>query len=159
MGLARMSVTMTDLDRLKCIQGFVDGIERSERVAERLGITSRQIRRLAKRYRDQGPVGLLSLRRNQRSNNRLSSSIEGRVASILRDSYADFGPTLAAEKLEELHQIRLSKDTIRQDAFAHNPRLSHELRGYQGQGVGCDRRCNRIVGGRISCAALKWPSL
>ena len=113
MGLARMSVTMTDLDRLKCIQGFVDGIERSERVAERLGITSRQIRRLAKRYRDQGPVGLLSLRRNQRSNNRLSSSIEGRVASILRDSYADFGPTLAAEKLEALHQIRLSKDTIR----------------------------------------------
>lgn len=56
MGLARMSVTMTDLDRLNSIQGFVDGIERSERVAERLGITTRQVRRLARRYRDQGPV-------------------------------------------------------------------------------------------------------
>jgi hypothetical protein len=113
MGLARMNVTMTDLDRLKCIQGFVDGIERSERVAERLRITTRQVRRLAKRYRDQGSVGLLSLRRSQRSNNRLNSGLEGRVAGILRESYADFGPTLAAEKLEALHQIRLSEDTIR----------------------------------------------
>lgn len=39
--------------------------------------------------------------------------LRARVASILRDSYADFGPTLAAEKLETLHQIRLSKDTVR----------------------------------------------
>jgi len=82
MGLACVSVTMMELDRLKCIQGFVDGIERSERVAERLGITTRQIRRLAKRYRDQGPVGLLSMRRSQRSNNRLNSSHAQRLAFV-----------------------------------------------------------------------------
>src|SRR5579864_798134 len=102
MGLARVSVTMTDLDRLKCIQGFVDGVERSERVAERLGITPRQVRRLARRYRSHGPVGLLSLRRNQRSNNRLERAFEEHVAKILGDTYADFGPTLATEKLEAL---------------------------------------------------------
>jgi hypothetical protein len=113
MGLARVSVTMTDLDRLKCIQGFVDGVERFERVAEHLGITTRQVRRLAERYRAHGPVGLLSLRRNQRSNNRLNSEFEERVAKIPRDSYADFGPILATEKLEALHQIRLCKDTVR----------------------------------------------
>lgn len=94
--------------------------ERSVRAEERLGIMSRQVRRLAKRYRDQGPVGLLSLRRNQRSNNQLDSSIEARLAGILRDSCADFGMTLAAEKLEALYQIRLSKDT---EDSAENRRL------------------------------------
>jgi hypothetical protein len=56
--------------------GPVGGIERSGRLAERLGIAS-----------------------HLRSTNRLSSSVVGRIAGILRDSYADFGPTLVAEQL------------------------------------------------------------
>jgi hypothetical protein len=32
---------------------------------------------------------------------------------ILRAQYADFGPTLAMEKLAERHQITLAKETVR----------------------------------------------
>jgi hypothetical protein len=57
------------------------------------------------RYRVEGPVGLVSRRRKQPSNNRLDAELEARVLKILRESYADFSPTLAAEKLADRHQI------------------------------------------------------
>ena len=36
------------------------------------------------------------------------------VIAIIRERYADFGPTLAGEKLAELHGIHLGRETIRQ---------------------------------------------
>jgi hypothetical protein len=33
---------------------------------------------------------------------------------IVRERYSDFGPTLAAEKLAELHGIHLARETVRQ---------------------------------------------
>jgi hypothetical protein len=43
------------------------------RAAERLGLTTRQIRRLVSRLRDQGAPGLVSRRRSKPSNNRLDA--------------------------------------------------------------------------------------
>jgi transcriptional regulator with GAF, ATPase, and Fis domain len=54
--LTRVTVTMRELDRLKCIQAVVDGDLYPYRAAERLGITTRQLRRLVERYRAEGPV-------------------------------------------------------------------------------------------------------
>lgn len=111
--LAQVTVTMRELDRLKCIQAVVDGDLQPIRAAERLGLTSRQVRRLAMRYRVEGPAGLISRRRDRPSNNRLDSGLEEQVVRILRESYPDFGPTLAAEKLAARHQIVLAKETVR----------------------------------------------
>jgi hypothetical protein len=111
--VARVTVTMRELDRLKCIQTVVDGDLAPIRAAERLGVTSRQVRRLARRYVREGPVGLISKRCNRPSNNRLDAGLEAQVIQILRESYSDFGPTLAAEKLEARHRIVLSKETVR----------------------------------------------
>ena len=36
------------------------------------------------------------------------------VLSIVHERYADFGPTLAAEKLSELHGLDLGVETLRQ---------------------------------------------
>jgi transposase len=111
--LTRVTVTMRELDRLKSIQAVVDGGLKPIRAAERLGLTSRQVRRLAALYRAHGPVGLISRRRDRRSNHRLSSKIEEQVVQILRDHYADFGPTLAREKLQMRHDITIAKETVR----------------------------------------------
>ena len=32
---------------------------------------------------------------------------------LVREHYADFGPTLACEKLHELHDCRVSRETLR----------------------------------------------
>ena len=41
--LARVTMTMRDLDRLKCIQAVVDGNLKPGQAAERLGLTTRQV--------------------------------------------------------------------------------------------------------------------
>jgi hypothetical protein len=56
------------------------------RAAERLGLTTRQVRRLARRYAAAGPVGLISKRFNRRSNDRLNDDLAGGVIKLLRST-------------------------------------------------------------------------
>src|ERR1700759_2792711 len=105
---------MQDLERLKTIQAVVDRELRPGRAAERLGLSVRQIERLVIRYRAEGPVGLISRHRNRAGNRALKAPLAEHIVAILREHYADFGPTLAAEKLQLRHGIRLAKETVRQ---------------------------------------------
>ena len=109
----RITMSMRELDRFKVIQGVADGQLKPWRAAERLGLTTRQIRRLVVRLREHGPAGLVSGRREKPSNNRLDATTVDRAVAIIREFYADFGPTLACEKLRECHGIRLAKETVR----------------------------------------------
>lgn len=152
--LARVTMGMRELDRLKCIQAIIDGQLRRTLAAERLGITTRQMRRLIDRYRLEGPIGLISRHRNRPSNRRLKEDLENQVVRILRESYPDFGPTLAAEKLAERHQIVLAKETVRRIQVAaglwvprklrppkvQQPRLRRACLGELIQIDGCDHR-------------------
>jgi hypothetical protein len=125
---ATVTMSMRELDRLKCIQAVVDRELRVSQAAERLAMSSRQVRRLAQRYRLEGPVGLISRHRNRSSNRRLKEDLENQVARILRDTYPDFGPTLAAEKLAERHQIQLAKETVRRIQVAAGLWIPRKLR-------------------------------
>lgn len=74
----RTAVTMgmRELDRLKLIQAVVDGELRATIAAARLQLSPRQVRRLTERYRPEGPVGLISRRRNRPGNRRLEEPLE-----------------------------------------------------------------------------------
>jgi len=111
--IPKVTMTMRELDRLKCIQGLIDGQLKQHAVATRLGLTTRQVRRLVRQYEQQGPVGLISKLRNRPSNRRLKSAVAEHAFGILRSEYADFGPTLAAEKLRERHGVALAVETVR----------------------------------------------
>jgi transposase len=125
---ATVTLSMRELDRLKVIQAVVDGELRAGLAAERLGMCARQVRRLAQRYRIEGPVGLISRRRNKPSNRRIPEDQENQVARILRDHYPDFGPTLAMEKLAERHQLVLAKETVRRIQIAAGLWIPRKLR-------------------------------
>src|SRR5690242_8069335 len=99
----------------------VDTLARVERgelpvagAASLLGLSPRQVFRLLARFRAEGAPGLASRRRGRPSNRRLPASVREAALAAVRERYADFGPTLAAEKLEERHDIRLSRETLRQ---------------------------------------------
>lgn len=123
-----VSLSMRELDRLKCIQAVIDGDLKPGRAAERLGLTVRQIERLVLRYRSEGPIGLISRHRNRPGNRGLKAPLVDRVLSILREHYADFGPTLAAEKLKSRHKIILAKETVRRIQIASGLWLPRKLR-------------------------------
>jgi hypothetical protein len=111
--IPKVTMSMRELDRLKCIQGLIDGQLKQTAVAARLGLTTRQVRRLVRRYEQQGPIGLISRLRDRPSNRRLKSDAAEYAFGILRSTYADFGPTLAAEKLRERHGVDLAVETVR----------------------------------------------
>jgi hypothetical protein len=64
-------------------------------------------------YRVEGPTGLISKRRGRPSNRRKPEALRTKALTIIRERYWDFGPTLAAEKLREVHRITLGRETLR----------------------------------------------
>lgn len=78
-----------------------------------LGLTTRQVRRLIVRVRQEGNRGLVHRARGQPSNRRLAESVKAKVLTRYETRYGDFGPTLAAEQLAERHGIALSAETLR----------------------------------------------
>lgn len=80
----RVTMSMRELDRLKCIQAVIDGEMKPARAAERLRLTVRQIERLVIRYRAEGPIGLISRHRNRPGNRGLKAPLVEHVLGILR---------------------------------------------------------------------------
>ena len=111
--LAAEFFTLDEVNRLKIIQDVVDRRLTTQMGAQRLGISDRQCRRLLSRYREHGPLGMANRRRGKPSNNQLPAGLARYALNLIRERYTDFGPTLACEKLAELHDIHLSKETVR----------------------------------------------
>src|SRR6202162_569681 len=78
-----------------------------------IGLERRQVFRLLRGLKQDGARSLLSKRRGRPSNHRLPAEVRTLALSIVRERYADFGPTLAAEKLAEHHGCSVSRETLR----------------------------------------------
>ena len=83
--------------------------------AKRMAVSVRQARRLEKRYRACGLAGLISKKRGRASNRRVAPTVLAQAMSLIGAHYADFGPTLACEKLAERHALTLSVETVRKN--------------------------------------------
>jgi transposase len=110
---ATITMTMREADRLKTIQAVVDRMLRVGQAAQRLGISRRQVERIVQRYIAEGAGGLVSRKRGRPSNHQLPPGTAERAIALIRERYADFGPTLASEKLLECHGLAVGKDTVR----------------------------------------------
>jgi transposase len=129
-----MTISMNELRRVKIIESVVEGRLSGVRAAGQLGLSERQVSRLRRRFEAAGAAGLVSARRGRPSNRQFSVNLRARVLAIIRERYADFGPTLACEKLVECHGIRLAKETVRQwmyDAGLWVPRAQRPPKVYQ----------------------------
>ena len=122
------------VDRLAVIQQVAERRLRQSEAAAQLGLSVRQIRRLLSRFRKEGPEGLISRRIGLRPGNALSEELRVEVLELIRTRYADFGPTLACEKLAKLHKHTLSRETLRQWMIAEGlwqPRARKAARIHQ----------------------------
>ena len=103
-----------EADRLAVVRKVVAKRLRQREAAVQLGLSIRQVKRLLRRYRDRGAAGLVSRRRGRRPNNAMDPGLRREVMDWVVRRYADFGPTLACEKLTEAHGYRLPAETLRQ---------------------------------------------
>ena len=102
-----------ELTRLEVLRDLDQCRLTTDAAAQLLRLERRQVFRLLKVYRTEGPVGLISKRRGRSSNRRKPEAVRAKALSIIREHYWDFGPTLAAEKLREVHEITLGRETLR----------------------------------------------
>jgi transposase len=99
--------------RLHLIRQALEKKIQQKQAAELAGLSERQMRRLMKRIREEGDRGILHRRRGQPSNRRLAEKVRQKVLQLFKKKYADFGPTLASEKLEVVDRISIHPETLR----------------------------------------------
>lgn len=146
--------SMNDVNRLRILKDAIDRRLTTCLVATRLEISDRHCRRLLERYREHGPLSLVNRRRGQLGNRQLMPGLAERALRIIRERYADFGPTLACERLAEVHGLYLAKETVRKlmtlaglwlprklrPPRVHQPRLRRVCTGQLIQIDGCEHR-------------------
>lgn len=121
-------------NRSHLIRETVEKKLRQREAAERLGVSTRQFKRLVRAWKQDGDAGLVSRQRGQPSNRRLAAETVRQIEQQLRETYPDFGPTLAAEKLAERDAIAVSRETVRHIQIRlglHQPKRRRQKRIFQ----------------------------
>jgi transposase len=113
-----LTMSTSEITRLAAMERLRTGGVTQAEVARQLGLSIRQIKRLWRRFSDHGPAGVVSRRRGRPSNRRLDPELVTRALALFRQHYADCGPTFAAEKLQERHDLRIDHETLRRALIA-----------------------------------------
>ena len=151
MGLIAMSER--DLQRIEVLSKVIDGRMTLVSAAHFLGLSERQVRRLLERISTGGAASIRHKAIGRPSNNRIGDGVRDYAVALIRERYADFGPTLAAEKLAERDGLHVSRETLRswmseaglwlsrkQRRTFHQPRLRREAYGELVQIDGSEHR-------------------
>ena len=151
MGVVLMS--KRELNRIEILARLESGRLTPAAASELLQVSERQVHRLRRRFRDGGAAGIADRRRGRPSNNRLPEVLRDHAVALVREHDPDFGPTLAAEKLAERHDLRVSRETLRtwmiqagiwvpraERRRFHQPRPRREHPGELIQIDGCEHR-------------------
>ena len=142
-----------ELNRIEILSQIDDGRLSVSAAANMLDLTERQIYRLLKTYRIDGASGIRHKARGQTSNNKIHKAKREYAMAWVHETYSDFGPTLAAEMLEDRHSFKVSRETLRkwmkedglwlsrkQRKTFHQPRLRRECYGELVQIDGSEHR-------------------
>ena len=109
-----LQMSQKELNRVRVIGAVSEKQQTQQAAALELALSVRQVKRLVKRYREQGEAGLISRHRGKVSSNRLPETVREETLARMRERYADFGPTLAHEYLTREHGLACSVETLRQ---------------------------------------------
>ena len=142
-----------DLQRVEVLAEVTHRRRTVASAAAVLALSARQVHRLLDAYRHGGAGALAHKARGRPSNNKIAASVRDQALELVRASYADFGPTLAAEVLAEQHGLKVSRETLRgwmidaglwlsrkQRRRFHQPRLRREALGELVQIDGSEHR-------------------
>jgi transposase len=155
------TMSRKELARLQTLVDLADGRMPVEDAAALIGVGRRQAYRLLGAFRTEGADGLISRRRGRPSNRAHGSVFRQTVLGLVREHYPDFGPTLAVEKLAELHGLSIGVETLRQWMVAeglwvrrrdrgkrvHQPRSCRDCLGELVQVDGCEHHWFEDRGG------------
>jgi uncharacterized glyoxalase superfamily protein PhnB len=102
-----------EISRVDIINNLINGKINGTDASKQIGVSVRHIKRLKFKVKKHGAEGLIHGNRGRDSNRKIDHKIVKKAEKHLKEKYYDFGPTFAAEKLDEIHNIKLGKETVR----------------------------------------------
>lgn len=111
MGDIRMSTS--ERRRLELLSRVNDKLITLKKAADLLGLSYRHVRRIFKRYREEGDKGLIHKSRGRPSSRRIDEDIRKAALKLYNQKYEDFGPTLASEHLGLSDGYEINRETLR----------------------------------------------
>lgn len=109
----RISMSQKELSRLEVLTKVHEKRLKTSQAAEILDLSIRQVKRLSKAFKIEGPKGLVSKKVGTTSNHQLPKGLKSQAIKIILEKYQDFGPTLAHQYLVEQHSLALSVSSVR----------------------------------------------
>lgn len=106
-------MSQKEAQRYAVIEQVLQGHASQALAAQQLGLSVRQIKRLCAGVRQHGTGALISRRRGQPSNRRISAARKSAIMAIVAQHYGDFGPQLACEYLAATHGQAIGVETLR----------------------------------------------
>lgn len=111
----QITMSNRDIDRLKVLNAVKEKQKTWKQAAEELMISKRQIGRMLQRIKREGNKGIIHKLIGRPSNHQIEGKIKEKAIKIIKRQYNDFGPTLAKEKLLEIHRINISTSVLRKE--------------------------------------------
>lgn len=102
-----------ELERKTLLEGYRNGKLTLVDCAIRLKVSYRQIKRIWARYTTELDAGLCHKNRGRKPQNTYSDAFKSKILDLYEKKYLEFGPTFAAEKLEEDDEIQVNAETLR----------------------------------------------
>ena len=102
-----------ELNRVEVLSQISQGRMTVTTAAKVLGLSRRQVHRLLRKFQSDGSASIRHKARGRASDNRIEPAVREFAVTLVREKYIDFGPTFAAEKLDEEHGLKVSRETLR----------------------------------------------
>jgi transposase len=115
-----IKMNQKELKKGEIISKVMEGTLRRKEAACMLNLSLKQIHRLCKKYRKKGLLSLVHKNRGKASNRKINSKTRKQALELIQTKYADFGPQLIKEQLEERHHLQVSREWIRQLMIKEN---------------------------------------
>jgi len=109
----KLTMSKKERQRKVILEQLELGHIRRRDARKRLSLSERQLKRIIKRYRDDGDIGLVHKSRGRPPNNTTVATQKKEVLTLYQDIDGGFGPTLASEKLAEREGITVHPETLR----------------------------------------------
>src|SRR5512134_3279248 len=107
-----LNMNRKERNRLTIMTGMKSGELTLVQAAGLTGLSYRQVKRVWRRYQEEGDAGLVHRLRGQTSPRRMAPKQRAQILARVEARYPDFGPTLAAEYLAG-EGLKVAHETLR----------------------------------------------
>jgi len=109
-----ITMTQKELSMYEIIKRLIRKELNGTEAAKQMNLCVRQVKNIKAKVIKEGEKGVIHKSRGRIGNRRMKPEIIEKAKYWLKKRYFDFQPTFAMEKLRDKHQIKLSKEKVRQ---------------------------------------------